>query len=115
MGFCCCLTLSSKASPRLRDRLDACALPPPTVAPHACRPVSVCSPPHYPSDHTLIPATPATHTPTPSFPQPATSPSPCRIFSIRGLGKLADMTVDLGAYRYVDGRHTLVQGLVRTI
>eukprot|EP00198_Chlamydomonas_reinhardtii_P004794 XP_001694130.1 periplasmic L-amino acid oxidase, catalytic subunit [Chlamydomonas reinhardtii] len=38
-----------------------------------------------------------------------------RIFSIRGLGKLADMTVDLGAYRYVDGRHTLVQGLVENL
>ncbi|KAG2446554.1 hypothetical protein HYH02_008541 [Chlamydomonas schloesseri] len=38
-----------------------------------------------------------------------------RIFSIRGLGKYADMTVDLGAYRYVDGRHTLVQGLVENL
>ncbi len=31
------------------------------------------------------------------------------------MGKLGDMTVDLGAYRYIDGRHTLVQGLVENL
>ncbi|KAG2450979.1 hypothetical protein HYH02_004251 [Chlamydomonas schloesseri] len=55
----------------------------------------------------------------------ATKPSVCifeatgrvggRIYTVRGLGALSDMTVDLGAYRYIDGRHTLVQGLVENL
>ncbi|KAG2430846.1 hypothetical protein HXX76_009820 [Chlamydomonas incerta] len=38
-----------------------------------------------------------------------------RIFSLRGMGGRGDLCVDVGAYRYVDGRHTLVQGVVENL
>lgn len=45
----------------------------------------------------------------------ATAVTTTRIYTLRGLGDKEDMAVDLGAYRYIDGRHSLVQGLTENL
>lgn len=40
---------------------------------------------------------------------------PYSIYTLRNLGSKGDMSVDLGAYRYIDGQHTLTQGIIENL